>query len=107
MTIYRDPKAIIDAVIQVTGVPLEHLQSQSRHPEVVFARRLAVALLRSHSLLSFPEINKLLRGSSRNHSVAIGMARAATAHKIALHAAYGAALRVLDIDPTPEARRTG
>lgn len=59
----------IDFVVSGCGIAKESLGSRTRHPQVVWARRLIIRCLRDHTTLSYPELAKVL--GRPNHSTII------------------------------------
>lgn len=82
------PWDIFAAVASESGVSLEEITGELRHPAVVRARRALMVLLRAHTLLSYPCIAVLIRPANTTHSGVL------TTHKDAR--------RVLDTNADPK-----
>lgn len=69
--------AVLGAVCDAIGVPLDQLRSASRHRQVTLARGIAAALLRELTCASWPEIAAML-GRSTHSTAHTGAARVRT-----------------------------
>jgi chromosomal replication initiator protein len=63
------PSVILDAVAQVTGIPVDALTSKRRERQVAYARHLAMYLLRDLAHQSYAQIGRLLGG--RDHTTVL------------------------------------
>ena len=63
------PSVILDAVAQVTNIPVEALTSKRREKQVAYARHLAMYLLREIAQQSYAQIGRLLGG--RDHTTVL------------------------------------
>ena len=63
------PSVILDAVGQVTNIPVDALTSKRREKQVAYARHLAMYLLRDLAHQSYAQIGRLLGG--RDHTTVL------------------------------------
>jgi chromosomal replication initiator protein len=63
------PSVILEAVAQVTNIPVEALTSKRREKQVAYARHLAMYLLRDVAHQSYAQIGRLLGG--RDHTTVL------------------------------------
>ena len=63
------PSAILEAVAQITNIPVDALTSKRREKQVAYARHLAMYLLRDLAQQSYAQIGRLLGG--RDHTTVL------------------------------------
>ena len=63
------PSVILDAVAQVTNIPVDALTSKRREKQVAYARHLAMYLLRDVAHQSYAQIGRILGG--RDHTTVL------------------------------------
>lgn len=66
-----NPEILRRQVMADCGIGLSDLLSGSRASRVVFARAIICAVLRQHTDLSLPEINRVIRSTTSRHAVVV------------------------------------
>lgn len=70
------PKQVLKAVLEVVGegcVQIPELYSRAKRTRLTNCRRIAAYLLRDQLMMSFQEINLIIRGKRNGHSSAFEM----------------------------------
>jgi hypothetical protein len=62
---------VCDACCTVCCVGMDQVRGSNRHKATVLCRRLIVVVARMHTVNSYPEINRAIRGGGQSHTTAV------------------------------------